>query len=643
MAQQLDVSIWKEFETERNKLSQATTEINLVGSKINLGKLFKVFLEERLPGGAINSVWEKNFALYAIQNGINLDDIKAIYRTQGWRVGGLMGYVKMIREGKLTQVNPLELLKWCRQYKRDDIAEMIEIELAVNTERADVNSILKTKDLLFPTDHLKYFFYVNQLSQLHGKKYMPVLKCMWYQFVSLAVPIQLRIIERGDVYTDWRFQALYIMPSGKGKLNAKTALKKVAYVLGKKTAEPRSSHPEQWVGKVVKRKIDKEDQWIKNPGYLSNDLIISEEAYTEITGKDPQKEDTRNHQLVAMDDYGRNEIAKKSVDNLDVEEERLAYLSPSIFAKFTQPRIIGEEYVESGGYRRLIKPYVDISGKTDDAVFIAKLKSKTNVEDALQNLKSFLKNISEITGTWSFSEEFDDTILLYHRQLVAQGLLWGGKRKNYTFIMEFPLLNFLIKMACLQAISDLTTKVTADHVRRAYIDLAEFYSLDLDFLQEKVMGEFDYGATYKGANQQEIIFIQFLQEKKALSKETAMKSADLLQAMANISGKSVRQANRYLDSLLEKGIITTMQSGSGKDRTSSSWLIIPMNDMNVMNDIFPSPKNTYLETVKTIFNPQESGKDVKHVNHEGDNNLLLPQPNMAKMSNMSFMKEDHGN
>lgn len=119
MSQLIEESLWTEFELELDK------KIELQNLKIHFPEnidhkaFWEKFLTIELPTGSINKTLEKNFAIYILKNNLNLNEIKTKYISQGWKVGGLLGWIKKVQAGEIVEYNPIEIMNWINQYKKE--------------------------------------------------------------------------------------------------------------------------------------------------------------------------------------------------------------------------------------------------------------------------------------------------------------------------------------------------------------------------------------------------------------------------------------------------------------------------------------------------------------------------------------------
>ena len=74
MTQQIEDSIWQEFEKEATKI--ITTNIRVVFPiSANHKEFWEKFLTEEFPNGALNQVLEKNLAIWIVEKSLDLEQV----------------------------------------------------------------------------------------------------------------------------------------------------------------------------------------------------------------------------------------------------------------------------------------------------------------------------------------------------------------------------------------------------------------------------------------------------------------------------------------------------------------------------------------------------------------------------------------
>ncbi len=143
--QEIPLDLWEEFNEELKKSEQL--QINFQsGFNSNqtegINSFFEIFLNEKLPEGQLNKILEKNFAVYIVQNKLDIEAIKKKYASQGWKVGGLLGWIKKVNKGELKNFNIGEVVNWSKENK----PELVHLFNKVEEESNDLEFVWE-KDL----------------------------------------------------------------------------------------------------------------------------------------------------------------------------------------------------------------------------------------------------------------------------------------------------------------------------------------------------------------------------------------------------------------------------------------------------------------------------------------------------------------
>lgn len=104
MTQQIESELWEEFKDELEKKIKFSDLKVVMPSNLDHKDFWDKFLNTKFPDGDINNTLEKNFAIYIIQNKLNIEQIKEKYKEQGWKVGGLLGWIKKVNAGDILLV-----------------------------------------------------------------------------------------------------------------------------------------------------------------------------------------------------------------------------------------------------------------------------------------------------------------------------------------------------------------------------------------------------------------------------------------------------------------------------------------------------------------------------------------------------------
>ena len=472
-----------------------------------------------------------------------------------------------------------------KEEKKQIVKKLIE-EAGIEKE---IDSNIRKIKLQFKTDHLPHFDCFDRILQLIGKEYLPIKKFLYRQIISSI--ISKDIIEVGGVYTDRRIHGIYSMKSGEGKKNIKYATKLICKPFGLKIEEPSSIHPEQFIGKVIERKLKKgEDIYdiykgipilgvqkdyvlLMNKGYLSCDILQLEEAKEFFTSQESNYKECREKLCIGLDPIGRNEVSKRSVDNL--YEERVKYNPTCITQIFLQPYMLPEEIVIQGLLRRFLIPYTNLNEINKD--YNKKWDININLNNEIKIFTDYLNKIRAIENV-IFTKGAIEKLKEYHLILVDYGRDYSEKGYNFTNIEDWTLQEWLVKFSVNVAVSLLSEEVLPEHVDLAFMDLMEFWNTTLDFVENKIYGVLDYGEGYKGAKLIERKCLDYLAMKEAISFEISNISIqDFLEEIEKIyKTDSESTARTHYLKFKEKGWIDSKQVGQYDSRI---WLTFKPNKL----------------------------------------------------------------
>ncbi len=423
------------------------------------------------------------------------------------------------------------------------------------------------KQLAFKTEHLRGHIELDSVLQVLGEKYMPLKKLVWYQLHG--VMLKEKIILLGKIYEDTRLHTLIAMKSGKAKHNFKTISRDIVRATGGSVEEPTSYHPEQFVGKTIEREVEvsggkkgkKEKVFIPNLGFLNNDFLPLDEALLLFTSTQDGFKQTRTYLRLGADPYKRNEISKRSVNNLP--NEAINFCPPVSYQFFLQPGMLPESVVLTGDLRRYIPMYVNLDFEDRYDMYGQRLVSSSGTELQKEVLVKHLVSVKKLDGNWEFTEDAKQLLEKLHKELIFQGQVHSKKSYHYTFIKDTALQNFLIKLSCILAGSSYTTTVNSTHVLLAYADLAEFFQLELEYVNSKVKGSFDYGEEWQGAEGKDVQCLKYLYDNGALSKEASNISIVVFEnIISTVFGVKGDAAIYHYRRFKKEGLIKSDKEGS---------------------------------------------------------------------------------
>jgi len=464
-------------------------------------------------------------------------------------------------------------------------------------EKKPVKPVIEKERLAFRTDHLRNYQELADLIGLEGKDYTPLIKGVWYNIIGT---LKAQPVRFGNITTDTRFCLFFAMPAGTGKNNLKQAILIVVSECGKEVRVPTSFHPEQLIGKMIperfynpekkgKEGIPNDTRYIPNYGYLKKDSIIFDEAYHFITRDDKQYDESKTYIRIALDTIGKNLIQKKLVDQLDVPEQRLEFHPTCTIVMFLQPKGMDDDNALTGFLRRFYIPYIPLVGKNLD-----------RQEEVVRHVKhprpivslGYWREIAEWDAPtyFDFEEGIADLLIVLHRDLIAYMRSLGEKQRNYLDRKVYPILDDLVGMAAVQAISRKSNVVTQQDVKLAYMDLFEFLRLTLDYINAKVYGNLDYGEKWHGAEAKEIEALKWLVGRGATTKDKSEVMIKEFKAqIAKIFEIEERSGERHYSKLLKRGLIGSKRIGKDSSRV---WVTFdPDNALEV--EQMPLPDTIY--------------------------------------------------
>ena len=350
-------------------------------------------------------------------------------------------------------------------------------------------------DLHIQTNHLNGFDDFFDATGLSGDEYIPIIKTVWYSLLSTLISKKRLLL--GKIRVDGRIHQAIFIKSGRGKTEIKNTMEHILNGLGKTYIEPTSLHPEQLVGKVrIERDKDGNKIYEKIHGHLSLDYLIIDEGKNLLTSNDATYVEIRRYLRLALDQYPYNRVTKKSVD---IEHEYALEYSPHCgVSLFVQPYSLNEDIVLDGDFRRFIISYVNIGRIDCNKALLDRFSGTSNHEESLENFIKLMSSISvnkDFKFTLEAKKVFDELSLI----LVKNGLQRGGKVENFVDINAYSFQNMLLKFSVIQALQNNTHIIDTEHVERAFIDYTEILEHTYNFIENKIIGEMDYGENWAGA------------------------------------------------------------------------------------------------------------------------------------------------
>lgn len=389
-------------------------------------------------------------------------------------------------------------------YRMDDLPKKEESEQIENIE------------LIYPTSHLRGFKELMESTRLEGKEYILIIKAIWYGILSCKnTEINLKL---NRVETDGRIHLLIPLKSGKGKKELKRVLKEVMNGIGKTVDEPTSLHPEQLVGKTVKKNRKGQTEYENIEGYFSRDYLIIDEGRTLLTSNEIVYSESRRYLRLALDPYPHNTITKRPVDVPFGEElEYTPYFGCCIY---TQPYDFDEEFATDGDLRRFVVPYVNMSGINRAKAYQNRVLRINDSKDSLNKFIHFLSSLKDYKE-YTFSKNAKVEFLENFDILVERGFSYSIKVRNFVDLYDFTIQDLLLKMSYVQALQNGENEINENHIALASIDLFEFLEHLYQFVENKIHGSLDYGEGWNGATNNDKELLRWLNDQNALSKDTS--------------------------------------------------------------------------------------------------------------------------
>ena len=391
----------------------------------------------------------------------------------------------------------------------------------VTEPEENVNSKEKELELVYPTSHLRQFNYLSEELGLFGKEYILIAKACWYCLVGHALR---EVVNFGRVKTDLRFPVAFILPSGHGKLNITTLIEKAGQGIGDHVSKPTSYHPEQLIGKVIRKDMKKETKFFQVKGHFDSDVVLFDDGIDLIQSKDPVYKESRRYLCNCLDVIGSNLMTKKAVDI--PKEQALKYYPICSVVLFFQPFPLPEESFLSGVFRRFLIIYMNFDEKDYTNEYAQRLL-EAGPEDNLRELTFYLDTIRrEKDKPLTFSDDFTRSFKKYHLLLSYFGSTFGSKASNFTRIMGFTLQNWLLRMSVILTRSEGRTSVDGWDVQRAFVDFLEMLNSTFQFVEKKVQGSLDYGEVWSGATGKDRQMLELLALTGATSEEKSKVSIE---------------------------------------------------------------------------------------------------------------------
>jgi len=443
-----------------------------------------------------------------------------------------------------------------------EFLDILEIKEDASQLIAKIKEIASEKPkikLEFLANHLNNFQNLEKIVNLYGQEYKVIKKALWYFLFSL--PFRRVIIKLGNIEVDGRCNFAFPMPSGSGKRKLVLAIEKIARELNLDYAKPTSFHPEQLIGKVLRKKERGTGECFEQvQGWFSLPIVIFEEAIELLRSNEPLYKESRKYLITALDPYGQNELVKKMVDT--PIGEALRYTPDMACTMFFQPYSLDEEIVLIGLLRRFIVPYIKVKNNFEVQNYDQRLYGvdENSIINAVNEVSNCIMKLQKENIVVSFKLEAIERLSKLHLELLKMGASHLEKCKNYTLIVDYDLQDKLVKLSAIQALSKNRTMIEAEDVEMAFMDLYEFFSCTLNFIENKIIGYLDYGEGWGGAIKRDAEILRWLKEQDATAKEnTKVSISKFIGKITEVYDTSEENARKKYYKFKENGWVDSKQ------------------------------------------------------------------------------------
>ncbi|MAF35226.1 hypothetical protein CMO91_05255 [Candidatus Woesearchaeota archaeon] len=436
----------------------------------------------------------------------------------------------------------------------------------VMEDKKEPRDLSEMPTLQYKTGHLPCFQNLHDALNLLGEGFAPLIKLQWYHTVGITQ--RRKVLKLGRLETDCRTNILIVLPSGQGKNSFMYETKTQAEKLGN-VSIPTSYHSEQFVGKMINRGSKKKPDWIPNKGYFDSCAILIDECreLLEADRRSPGLLEIQKYMRTALNPVHKNQIVKRLTEH--TATEILAYNPDTSFTLLTQPHNFEPRIVESGLFRRFLVGYNPAlriekedyrarfmetdekatTGSAEFTTFLSKLMMRINTEPDITKVRTAPDTV-ELMAT-------------VHEHLLSVAQSFGKKSSAYASMVGWQLQEHLVRFSFLGAVArneEQNPEVSCVDVLHAGIDLYEIFMHTLMYLEDKLIGDLDYGETYKGARGKDVSVLKWLEQQGALDQRSSKVSiARVKTEMIKLLGKSLPQVQRRLSTYIKNGWVVTKQ------------------------------------------------------------------------------------
>lgn len=446
-------------------------------------------------------------------------------------------------------------------------------------------------DLKYPTDHLRGFKQLMIATSLYGDEYKPIYKVLWYQLMSYR--IRKSKLTMGQINTDGRVSALYVIRMGHGKGEIKKTIKRFVKHFEDLYGEPTHLHAEQLVGKIIKNA--KKNNYEEKRGYLNDDFVCIDEAYNLLTSTESIYIESRKYIRIALDPYPHNTLHKRTTEF--GRDAPLEYNPCCNISLFVQPKNYEDDFLfEEGDIRRFLVPYVNMAGLDKTKAYINRIRDNNNHEEALHDLCILIEKLpdfTEFTVSKDGLDEFEDLSI----KLIQEGQLYSEKIRNFVDSIGFTIMNFLLKFSCIQAFQHGRNVVKPNDIKLAYLDLFEVLEHTYLFVSEKIPGMLNYGEGWQGADGKDQEVLMWLYQHGAIDLDSSTISAgDYQDKIKTVFDVKDRAASDIFKKHKKRGWVVK----KNLFQDSRVWLNFkPGTDLQSSAD--PQPLTNHAEIIESQF------------------------------------------
>ena len=354
----------------------------------------------------------------------------------------------------------------------------------------------------YSTKHLLGFNDLSNATELSGKEYIIIKKALWYSLLSYQ--IRKSHLKTGNVRPDCRVHLLLPIKTGHGKSNIKYVIKNFVERMGGNYGEPTSLYSEQLIGRIVKVKNDLDERL----GYLADDFFVVDEAYQLLKSTDARYTESRSYLRTALDTYPDKNTVHKRMTEFG-REQYLEFNPNCPAAIFLQPHRMDDDIlVTEGDIRRFLIPYVNLTGVNKEQAFKDRLLKNVD-SDSLNNFITQIKTL-DIPDEFRIAHNVKVIFLELFFHLLNRGMSYSEKIRNFTDTIGHTLMNWLMKLAAIQAFQHHRTIITMEDVELAFVDLFEFMEHEYQYVTDKIPGYLDYGEMWQGATSHDQAALKWL-------------------------------------------------------------------------------------------------------------------------------------